>query len=137
MLHHKLVGRVHSKECYFMYIYTFLTFFLFFMLKFVFLSISFFSFFFFFVEEFNFRNIIYTNQKPEWVIRNCQWNCIYNKFKSIKVQKDSSSPKAFQNFVNICLNYLMLRREKHKSCIKTAKLTRFAVSLDPLTPDVH
>ena len=30
----------------------------------------------FFDEVSNFRNRILTNQKPELVIRNCQWNCM-------------------------------------------------------------
>ena len=30
----------------------------------------------FFDEVSNFRNIILTYQKPRFVIRNCQWNCV-------------------------------------------------------------
>ena len=33
-------------------------------------------FFFFFDEVSNFRNIILSYQKPRFVIRNCQWNCV-------------------------------------------------------------
>ena len=40
MLHHESVGQVQSKECYFMFTYTFLTFYCF-HLKIVFLSFSF------------------------------------------------------------------------------------------------
>ena len=35
-----------------------------------------FHFFFFFDKVSNLRNRILTNQKPELMIRNCQWNCM-------------------------------------------------------------
>ena len=55
-----------------MFTSTLLAFLLLFIRQFVFLSFSFFD------EVPNFRSRLLTNQKPEWVIRNCQWNCIYN-----------------------------------------------------------
>ena len=42
MLHHEPVAQVQSKECYFMFTYTFFGIFLLFLLKFVFLLFSFF-----------------------------------------------------------------------------------------------
>ena len=64
--HHGSVGRGH-KKCYLML-------FLFFIIKFVFLS------FFFFDEVSNFRNRILTNQKRELVVSNCQLKCIPDRF---------------------------------------------------------
>ena len=68
MLHHGSVGRVHSKEYYFVFKYTFFIyfflfcflFFLFFIKEFMFSS---FSFIFFFDDVLNFFNRISTNQK--------------------------------------------------------------------------
>ena len=67
--HHGSVGRGH-KKCYLML-------FLFFIIKFVFLS------FFFFDEVSNFRNRILTNQKRELVVSNCQLNCIPGRFTKV------------------------------------------------------
>ena len=74
VLHHSSVGRVQSKRCYFIFTYTFLTFFLllFFIKISVFLSFS----FLFFDKVSNFHNRISISQKPEKVVRNCQWNCV-------------------------------------------------------------
>ena len=41
----------------------------------------FYHFHFFFDEVSNFRNRILTNQKPEYVIRNCQWNSMLRLYK--------------------------------------------------------
>ena len=76
--HHGSVRRGH-KKCY-------LILFLFFIIKFVFLSFSFLSFFIFFDEVPNFRNRILTNQKRELVVSNCQLNCIPGRFpKELKI----------------------------------------------------
>ena len=73
MLYHRLLGRVQSKECSFVFTNTFLAFFIVFhheICVFIIL-ISFFN------EISNFRNkILSWNQKLELVIINCQWNCI-------------------------------------------------------------
>ena len=42
-------------------------------------KICFYHFYFFFHEVSSFRNRILTNQKPELMIRNCQWNCMQEK----------------------------------------------------------
>ena len=72
MLHRGSVGRVHSQECFFMFKYTFLVFFVAFHQKiclfFIFISFS--------DEELNFRNKLLTNQKPEEVVTNFQRNCM-------------------------------------------------------------
>ena len=57
----------------FIYIYFLGIFLLFFMKKIVFLSFS----LPFFDEVLNLCNRILTNQKLEYVIRNCQWNCMF------------------------------------------------------------
>ena len=67
------VWRVQSSECYFMFTFTFFTFLLLLLLL---LSLLLLLLFFFFDEVSNFRNIILTYQKPRFVIRNCQWNCV-------------------------------------------------------------
>ena len=69
MLHNGSVGRVQSKQCYFMFTYTFLVLFCLFSSK----NCVFIIFISFFDEVSSFRNRILTNQKPELVIRNCQW----------------------------------------------------------------
>ena len=74
MLHHRLVGRVQSKESYFMVIYPFLVPFCWFSSKN--LCWYHYHFFFFFDKVSNFHNML-TSQKPELVIRNCQWNCMH------------------------------------------------------------
>ena len=52
----------------------------------------FFSFSFLFCDEIiNIRNRILTNQKPESVIRNCQWNCMCNS-SVIKIRWASLPP---------------------------------------------
>ena len=79
MLHHGSVGRVHSKECYFLFAYTFLAFFYRFLSK----ILCFIIFTSFFDEVSNFRYRTLTNQKPELVIINCQWNCM-QEFMEIK-----------------------------------------------------
>ena len=66
MLHHGLVGQVQSKECSFMFTYTFLTFF-------CCPSSKILRFYLFspFDEVSSFCSRILINQKPELVIRNC------------------------------------------------------------------
>ena len=74
MLHHALVGQVQSKECYFMFTYTFVTLSCCFSLKkCVFIIFTFFS-----DEVSSFRNKMLTNLEPELIIKNCQWNCMHN-----------------------------------------------------------
>ena len=63
ILHHGSVGRVHSDECYFIFKYTYLTFF--FVLFFIKKIRVFIIFISFFDELSNFRNRKLTNQKPE------------------------------------------------------------------------
>ena len=77
MLHHRSVGQVQSKECCFMFRYTFLSFFVGFHQK-LYVFIIFISFFY---EVSNFHNRILTKQKPELLIRNCQWNCTVYTFQ--------------------------------------------------------
>ena len=72
LYHHGSVGQVHSKECYFIFTCTFLTFFCCFSSK----NLCSYQFHFFFDEVSNFGSRILTNQKPEQVIKNCQWNCM-------------------------------------------------------------
>ena len=79
MLHHGSVGRVHSKECYFLFAYTFPAFFYRFLSK----ILCFIIFTSFFDEVSNFRYRTLNNQKPELVIINCQWNCM-QEFMEIK-----------------------------------------------------
>ena len=66
MLHQGLVGQVQSKECSFLFTYTFLTFFCCSSSK-----ILRFYLFFPFYEVSSFRSRILINLKPELVIRNC------------------------------------------------------------------
>ena len=66
--------QVQSKECHFLFTYTFLAFFIFLVSSKI---LYFFHFHSFFDEVSNFWNRILTNQKPEVVIRNCQWNCMF------------------------------------------------------------
>ena len=77
MLRHWSVRRVKCKECYFMFSFTFLSFFMFFIKKCLFFIIFIYlvNFFFFFDEESNFCNRILTNQKQEFVIRDGLLNC--------------------------------------------------------------
>ena len=72
MLHRGSVGRVRSEECFFMFRYTFLVFFVAFHQK----ICLFFIFNSFFDEELNFLNKLLTNQKPEEVVTNFQRNCM-------------------------------------------------------------
>ena len=62
---------IQSKECYFMFTYTFLSF----LSK----NLCFYHFHFFFYEVSKFRNRILIIQKLELMIRNCQWNCMGRK----------------------------------------------------------
>ena len=78
MLHQGSVGWVQSRECYFMFTYTFWHFFVIFHHK----NMRFYHFHFFQVSHFH--NKILTNQKPELFIRNRQRNCMW-KLKSVKV----------------------------------------------------
>ena len=73
MLHHGPVGRVHSKECYFIFTYTFLAFFFVLHQK----KCVFIIFISFAGDVSDLRNRILTNQKPEWMRRNCQWNSMF------------------------------------------------------------
>ena len=66
MLHHGSMGRVQSKECYFMFTYTFSVFFI--------KKCDFIIFISFLDEVSNLSTRIWTNQKPESVVRNCQRN---------------------------------------------------------------
>ena len=69
MLHHRSVGRVRNRECFFG------IFFVLFHHKicvFIIL-ISYFD------KVSNFRKRISTNQKQELVVQNCQWNCMYDR----------------------------------------------------------
>ena len=70
MLHHRSVGGVQSKECYY-------TIFVVFRHK-IYVFIIFISFF---DKVSNFRNRILTNQKRELVVSNCQWNCMCNSIR--------------------------------------------------------
>ena len=71
-------GRMLSEECYIMLTYTFFGIFFFFLVCVFHQKICVFIIFISaFDEASNFRNRILTNQKPELVIRNCQWNCKY------------------------------------------------------------
>ena len=70
MLHDGSLGRAHSKEFYFIFTYTFLAFCCCSLLK---VCVFIIFIFFFFYEVSNFRNRTLTNQKPEEVIKNCQW----------------------------------------------------------------
>ena len=69
MLHHGSMGQVQSKECYFMFRYTFVTFFVVFYQK-VCIFIIFVSFS---DEVSNFRKKILSSLKPELMIMNCLW----------------------------------------------------------------
>ena len=62
---------IQSKECYFMFTYTFLSF----LSK----NLCFHHFNFFFYEVSKFRNRILIIQKLKLMIRNCQWNCMGRK----------------------------------------------------------
>ena len=62
-------GEFALKKCCLMFKYTFLTFF-----------VVFFIFISFFDKVSNFHNRILSNQKPEQVIRNCQWNFVSNLY---------------------------------------------------------
>ena len=76
MLYYGSVGRVQSKECYFLFKYSFLAFVLVvivFHQKIGFLS---FSFLFLMKYEISTTEYLLTNQKLELLIRNCQWNCL-------------------------------------------------------------
>ena len=78
MLHRRPIGRVKNKECYFLFTYTFFGIF-----KLVFIKKIVFFFLisiFLFDEVSNFRNRILTNQKQKWVIRNCQWSCMFIQY---------------------------------------------------------
>ena len=66
------VEQVLSKESYFMFLCTFLTFCCCFLSK----KLCFYHFHCFFFEVSNFRSRILTNQESELVIRNCQWHCM-------------------------------------------------------------
>ena len=58
----------------YVYVYFLNIFLLFFINKYVFFSFS-----FLFCDEIpDIHSRILTNEKPEWVIRNCQWNCMCN-----------------------------------------------------------
>ena len=74
MLHHGSVGQVQSKEYYFMFTYTFVTFFVVFHQK-----ICVFIIFISFSDELaNCHNKILTSLKPGLMIKNCQWNIQFN-----------------------------------------------------------
>ena len=77
ILHHGLVGPVQNKN-------TNLCFHILFCHLFhhkICVFIIFISFFFFFFDEVsNFRNRILTNQKQEFAVQSCQWNCLPQYF---------------------------------------------------------
>ena len=70
MLHHDLVGRVQSKECYYMFTNTFLHFYVVFYQK----IYDFIIFISFFDKALKFPQQNINNQKLELVIRNCHCN---------------------------------------------------------------
>ena len=71
----------HSQECYFIFPFTFL----------VFLSCFYVFIIFIFLDEVrNFRNRILTNQKPEYVITNCQLNCFNIKMSKFTLHLNQS-----------------------------------------------
>ena len=72
MLHHGSVGRAQNKQCRSVLTYSFLAFLFCFSSK----NCALIVFVSFFDETPNLRNKILAKQKPELVIRNCQWNCI-------------------------------------------------------------
>ena len=69
-----------TKECYLTFTFTFWVFFCCFSSK----NLCFYHFYFFFWCNIEFPYKILTNQKPELVIRNCQWNYILNVIWSLK-----------------------------------------------------
>ena len=62
------------KQCYLMHLCTFVAFFFFFLHHKICVFIIFISFF---DEVSNFRNRILTNQKREFIVSSCQWNCMF------------------------------------------------------------
>ena len=81
MLYHGSVRRFHSKVCYFIFTYTLLAF----LVVFSFKKICLFD------EVSNFQNRILTNQKPEYEIRNYQWNCM--SALSVRTQQHGNCTK--------------------------------------------
>ena len=113
-LHHGSVGRVQYKECYFMLIYTIYAFFCCFSSKksvYIILTSS-------FDEVSNFGNGMLTNQKPELVIRNCQWNCMSETMSLIKIKANdcSSTHSVTIKFIDgiLCEGLLMIILNKQK-----------------------
>ena len=89
MLHHGSLGRVQSKDCYLMFKYNFLASFCFSLKRVFIILIS------FLMEVSNLRNRILTNQKPDYVVRNCKWNFMVRDDthkKSMKIVEFSRPP---------------------------------------------
>ena len=92
-----LLGRVHSKERYFKFTCIFLSFFLLFFTQ---KKCAFIIFISFFDKVSHFCNKILANQKPELVIRICQWNCMIPY--SAKQQQSKNFPTTvITEYINI------------------------------------
>ena len=92
-----LLGRVHSKERYFKFTCIFLSFFLLFFTQ---KKCAFIIFISFFDKVSHFCSKILANQKPELVIRNCQWNCMIPY--SAKQQQSKNFPTTVMTeYINI------------------------------------
>ena len=74
----------------------------------------------------NFRNRILINQKPEWVVRNCQWNClkVYLTFFSWIMKKIRTCIRRLkkQGFVIWYISYSLLKLNCCLNCINLALL---------------
>ena len=109
MLHHGSTGRVHSiKECCFIILYTFLTFFCYFSSK----KMYFYHFHFFFLMKYRISVTEYwpVKNRNSWyeivsgnvcVIRNCQWKCV-----CVTVSLGISSTMQWTWTENMCLVWM-------------------------------
>ena len=91
-LHSRLV-RVKNATLYFHFLPFF---FLFFKKRFIFII------FISFDEVWNFCNRILTNQKPEYVIRNCHWNC------TLELNEVCGNYVWILKWINLCCNWISL-----------------------------
>ena len=93
--------------------------FLFFIIKFVFLSFS----FLFFDELSNFRNRILTNQKYVLVVSNCQWNCMLHLWLNSTI---------FNGFHKAIFTCEKLWHFEADVSVKFAKWNSFCIQLAPI-----
>ena len=128
--HHRSLGRVQSKEYYFVFTYIFFGILLLFFIKIIVFS--------FLNKVSNFCNRILTSQKLElvnwWNWWNCQWNCMFYVI-TCKFANTEKRTKKQKQAVKTILGYLLIAASKQLFC-NTKPETAFNYSVNICISDL-